>query len=55
LFNEFISDSEDLEYFSTRTRYPGQVEIEDYNAKKALQQAANIYRFVESQIKTIII
>ena len=49
-FLDFHEDCEDLELYATRTRYPSRIEIEDYNAEKALQQALKIYEFVSGKI-----
>ena len=52
-FLEFRKDCEKLTLYATRTRYPSKIEIDDDDAKKALQQALNIYEFVSEKIQQL--
>ena len=52
-FLDFYEDCEDLELYATQTRYPNRIEIEEHNAKKALQQTLRIYKFVSEKIQQL--
>jgi len=49
-FAELLEDSAVLTAYATRTRYPADEDIEDSEAKKALEKASKIVAFVSSII-----
>jgi HEPN domain-containing protein len=50
-FTDFFEACEELEIYATGTRYPSRIEIEEYNAEKALSQTSAIYGFVTKQVE----
>ena len=45
-FMNFLELCDEMVVYATHTRYPVRIEIEEYNASKALQQALAIYNFI---------
>jgi HEPN domain-containing protein len=52
-FSDFFDDCEDLEIYATQTRYPNRIEVDEENAKQALDQAMAIYSFVSGQVQEL--
>jgi len=49
-FTDFKEMCYDMIVFATRTRYPIQIEIEEQDAERALQQAEEIFNFVSGKV-----
>jgi HEPN domain-containing protein len=52
-FSKFYDACETLEIYATKTRYPNRVDINEHDAKKAIQEAAEIYQFAYKQIQQL--
>jgi hypothetical protein len=54
-FSDFIKLCEVLEIYATHTRYPNRIDVNEQDAKSALENAAMILNFASEQIQQILI
>ena len=52
-FKKLAEKCEDIATYSAKTRYPNRVEIEEYDAKSALQIALEIHNYVIKRLKNM--